>query len=276
MAEFFRSKQYFFAMLESRWIFDKLHKHGLKEIIHHGAGQAYYTGLLKMDSPSHLKALQAMAERRAPEAEFVKALKLAGVVVSDDIVQSAHPSPSPTIAITDGEDVETIVNQILTGVPELMIDISGTRNVEFPLPGASNVNLFRPRAVAGGKGKGNGRGRGRGRGRGAIAAEAAGHRIAVSVHFDNCSHPSGKQRAFIGCPRQDHNHCYRWKNVELCPTTDRIIAELTAWAQLGVQNGAEYSKDDHIRDFPLESNVVACEARLTVGLIRVFNCFDSI
>jgi hypothetical protein len=248
--DFNKSKYYFIAMLDSAIIFGNMRTAGIRPQIMHDMTHNYYMGLVKLSGVAELKALIAMAERNANDQEFHTLLKSNGVAV-EEVVPAIQAAPIAAVSV-DAND--SIIEQVLGGLPELMVDISSTIKIEFPSADDMAIHLLRDRSVIGGRGKGKGRGKGRGRkGRGGVPPVP---KLCVQVHFDNACHPSGKQRGFIACCRRDHGHCVKWKNVELCTSNVRLVGELTAWSMLAASQGAAYTKEDHIKDWPSEDQIL--------------------
>jgi len=53
----------------------------------------------------------------------------------------------------------------------------------------------------------------------------------IDVHLDNCSHSSGKQRAYVACPVKWHSACYKYSIVERFENLAHVSAWLTAWGR---------------------------------------------
>jgi hypothetical protein len=256
------SKFYFVAMMENTFIFSNMRAAHIADVkIMHNMKHSYYMGLVKMSGAKELKALMAMADRNASEDDFHKLL-------AQHNIADAPIAAVSVAAIATADDDDTVAMQVISGVPEAMVDIANTIQVEFPSPDNLAVHLMRDKLVMGmGKGRGKGRGRGRkGRGRG---DPVPGARLSIQVHFDNCCHPSGKQRAFISCPRRDHKNCVKWKNVDMCCSNTRLIGELTAWAMLAATSDESYSKDDHKNDWPSEDQILHYVSKVPTDLDAV-------
>jgi hypothetical protein len=70
--------------------------------------------------------------------------------------------------------------------------------------------------------------------------------LRTTVHFDNASHSSGKQRAYIKCPVAWHAACFRYSIVEKHESHAHAAAWLAAWAQHALtQTQATFTKEDH-------------------------------
>jgi hypothetical protein len=63
------------------------------------------------------------------------------------------------------------------------------------------------------------------------------------VKFDNPSHASGIQRAYIECP-WGHEGCYRYRQVNLTPNYDDMVALLYTWAIQGEGKTKEQHRDE--------------------------------
>ena len=79
----------------------------------------------------------------------------------------------------------------------------------------------------------------------------------IKVHFDKCSHASGKQRAYVACPAPHHAACFRYGVVEQWPTLRLAAATLAAWALGAEGRGREFSKEDHKKFNPEAADVLA-------------------
>jgi hypothetical protein len=62
------------------------------------------------------------------------------------------------------------------------------------------------------------------------------------VRFDNASHVNGIQRAYIKCP-WGHSRCFKYKQVNLIPDQDRMVAWLYTWALMGQDMTKEQHRD---------------------------------
>lgn len=63
------------------------------------------------------------------------------------------------------------------------------------------------------------------------------------VRFDNASHTNGIQRAYIKCP-WGHSRCFKYKQVNLIPDQDRMVAWLYSWALMGQHLAKEQHRDE--------------------------------
>jgi hypothetical protein len=62
------------------------------------------------------------------------------------------------------------------------------------------------------------------------------------VRFDNASHANGIQRAYIKCP-WGHSRCFKYKQVNLIPNQERMVAWLYTWALMGEHMTKEQHRD---------------------------------
>jgi hypothetical protein len=71
------------------------------------------------------------------------------------------------------------------------------------------------------------------------------------VHFDNYSHCSGNQRAFLYCARkEEHGRCRQYIFVKDFASPDRAVAHLLAWASLDMPD-----RESHTREKPTDAQV---------------------
>lgn len=80
-------------------------------------------------------------------------------------------------------------------------------------------------------------------------------RLIVPVHWDNCSHASGKQRAYIKCVCTHHSACFRYRQCDLERDPRRLVAWLLAWAVVGARQGQAWCKADHKAYQPEEEEI---------------------
>ena len=67
----------------------------------------------------------------------------------------------------------------------------------------------------------------------------------VRVNFDNCSHSSGRQRAYVACPNKRHVACFRYTTVDLHTSPAHAAAYLLCWAEHARGKPALFSKQSH-------------------------------
>ena len=75
------------------------------------------------------------------------------------------------------------------------------------------------------------------------------------VHFDNCSHSSGKQRAYISCPLSHHKACFRYTTVELHESPGHAAAYLCSWANYARDKPVTFTKEKHKNHNPSDADV---------------------
>ena len=72
------------------------------------------------------------------------------------------------------------------------------------------------------------------------------------VHFDNCSHASGRQRAWIGCPHKFHHACFKYVYIDTYESPRECAAWLVEWSEHARGMPIEWSKQEHLRFRPPE------------------------
>ena len=85
-----------------------------------------------------------------------------------------------------------------------------------------------------------------------------------AVHVDNCSHSSGKQRAYVACPVAHHAACFKYSIVERFPNVEKCACWLAAWARGAVDKDKKFTKEKHKTFQPLEFDIEAAQEALTV------------
>ena len=90
----------------------------------------------------------------------------------------------------------------------------------------------------------------------------------LHVHFDNASHASGNQRAYIKCPRSGKGHaaCFRYTTVKQWRTQKKCVAYLGAWALHSMEQRRDWPKSSHKAYQPSEEHIQAVLP--LVGAIR--------
>ena len=87
----------------------------------------------------------------------------------------------------------------------------------------------------------------------------------VAISLDNCSHRSGKQRAYVSCPRArncptPHYGCYRYITIDEHRSVGNCVARLALWAEECNGKPDTWSKADHLGFQPSEAAVAAAVA----------------
>lgn len=77
------------------------------------------------------------------------------------------------------------------------------------------------------------------------------------IYYDNCSHQSGRQRAWVVCPDTGHSRCFRYRFLDSFPSGAHCEAFLIAWAHPAVDGSLR--REEHQRFIP---TVDACEVVL--------------
>jgi hypothetical protein len=72
----------------------------------------------------------------------------------------------------------------------------------------------------------------------------------VKVHFDNCSHSSGKQRVYVACLSPHHQACFRYSIAERFASAAHAAAYMAAWTAHAAEQPASFTKEDHKRYEP--------------------------
>ena len=81
--------------------------------------------------------------------------------------------------------------------------------------------------------------------------------IAITVHFDGCSHSSGKQRAYVACKGGDHSACFRYATVDRFPSEQECVATLACWSVEPKKRPKGWTKEDHKKIDPSNAEVAA-------------------
>ena len=85
----------------------------------------------------------------------------------------------------------------------------------------------------------------------------------IDVHLDNCSHSSGKHRAYVAGPVKWHSACYKYSIVERFESLAHVSAWLTAWARYAAtRSPADFSKEQHKAYVPSEEEWRALVPRM--------------
>lgn len=198
-------------------------------IILHGMPDAYYRSLLQAKSTNAVKSLLALLDG------------------STDVRAMSNASFNCLKDIADFTDKEATEEEARQAMPALLDDepsASSRADMEHMHKSALAVLRAIPSALVDM--------------RAAMQAEIMGH--TYRVHFDNCSHASGKQRAYIGCRHEGHSACFRYSIVERHPTMRRAAAVLISWAAHAADKPKSFTKEQHKRYQPEEVDVDTVEA----------------
>lgn len=79
------------------------------------------------------------------------------------------------------------------------------------------------------------------------------------VRFDNASHSSKVQRAYISCPWPHHHACFKYRQVNIEPDRNRLVAWLYQWAILGESVDKDGHRDETV---PVDADVDALQTAL--------------
>jgi hypothetical protein len=222
-----RPRLYFLALAKSSEIFLKMSRLDGLPTIYHGLPESYYNGLLTLQSAAALAKLQELIDgthdvSSLTDTQFSELLPRqgTGLALKEDALASTDKDHFDVLAaLTDRprdeqRDVETMQRTALA--------------VLRSIPHES-VDL-----------------------RGAMMCKVAGR--SFTAHLDNCTHSSGKQRAYIKCPNTNHTACFKYGIVDQFDSIKHACAWLIAWAAHAHGKGAEFTKLDHMRFKPSDSD----------------------
>ena len=82
----------------------------------------------------------------------------------------------------------------------------------------------------------------------------------VRIYYDNCSHQSGKQRAWAVCPDRTHARCFRYRFIESFASPTACEQFLTAWAYSAVLRPC--SRKEHQDRIPSDAEVADILAQI--------------
>ena len=70
--------------------------------------------------------------------------------------------------------------------------------------------------------------------------------IPITIHFDNCSHRSGRRRAWAKCGNKMHPACFRYVFVKNFKSMEALVVHLAAWTVYGMKPGmVKYGMEGH-------------------------------
>jgi len=84
---------------------------------------------------------------------------------------------------------------------------------------------------------------------------------ALKVYFDNMSHKSGQQQAWLTCRAHDDG-CIRWRRVS--GDSKKFFAAMYAWHRAARLNADLRSRDEHMPFEPSDAQISECEAALVL------------
>ena len=76
----------------------------------------------------------------------------------------------------------------------------------------------------------------------------------LSIHLDNCSHSSGKQRIFCSCKHPRHNACHKYSILEAFDSTEQAFAWMAAWLEKSIIDPA-INKVQHLAHKPTPEDI---------------------
>ena len=197
------SRWYFVALLQAGLIFEK----GISCVVHDMPG-SYYQLLCEGDA-EQLRQLPPMENiRRCAHRHFLALLKRQPL--PELLEQDAFPLPED-----GGPDQEAEVPQdgAIAVAPEPSEAHPVLEGPSLAVPAGFTVDVrHRPDAPL------------------------------CRVRYDNATHASGIQRAYIGCP-WGHPDCWKYRQTNLTPDKDEMIAYLYCWALQGEGRSKEEHRD---------------------------------
>jgi hypothetical protein len=214
-----RPKLYFAALALAEAILHKMSSLASLPVLHHGMPESYYRVLIHLRTADDFVKLESMLSSASniaslPDKSFAALLQLGddeeGKQPEAEADQPEPPEPPPLAPLLPGLP------------PELSDQLLLHRNIAAVLRGipASSVDL-----------------------RSAASATVDGREL--SVHFDNMSHSSGKQRCYIRCPSPHHRACFKYTVVERFADQGAASAWLMAWAAYARDKPASFTKHHH-------------------------------
>ena len=214
------SRMYFVALLKSATILDKMPLTLGIPVIKHSMPETYYKALLFLEGVRLNKFLLAL-EAKHGEDEGIDDGAIAHAL--DEAGSLAISSRRKQLAIEDQLEIPAP-----TTPPAELATINMVGMQLLFGPPADRVNL-------------------------AAKFMCGSH----AIHFDNFTHASRKQRAFVRCPHRAHEACFRYLAIDTTPSQNHAIAFLAAWADHARSAGKHYSKEQHKRYQP-SSSEIAC------------------
>ena len=208
-----KSKMYFAALALCGDVLQRLAAVGAEDTlpaIHHGMPESYYKALVYMRSWADIGRLLVLMEA-APDlvsirdAQFAELLS-GGCTLSDD--QDAGGEASEMLAFPDRparlEDLQSLHRTAA----------SILRGIPHEMV---DIRSSMPAILSGKK---------------------------VLVHLDNCSHVSGKQRAYVACRSPHHQACFKYTVVERFGTAAEAVAWLAEWVLHAEEQPAAFTKEN--------------------------------
>ena len=212
-----RPKSYFQALALADQIFDRL---AVLEadlpVIHHAMPSGYYQLLLGMKSAADAKALHALMDKHG-DPSAIRNEKFLELLEGEDTSSS------------DGEVDEVIPRDLpmLLDIAPPALEDPTAADIKHVHKVISQVLRAVPAAMVD------------------IRSRWACRGIGHQVHFDNASHSSGRQRAYITCPVAWHAACFRYTTVDLWESPAHAAAFLCCWADHATKQPRTWTKDNH-------------------------------
>ena len=222
-----RSKLYFATLVVVDTV---LHILALEEevlpVVYHGMTESYYKLLLRMKGSADARALLALLDKakdvkQLPDRDFAELLPAAEADTWRDKDEGDDGVPEPLPALLD-----------LPKKPTEELDIAKAHRMAVQVLRAVPARMVDFRS--------------------SWCCDDGG--LKIQIHFDNCSHSSGKQRAYVACPAKWHRACFKYSIVENFASDTHVAAWLTAWARHAAEQTPEtFSKEQHKGFAPIDA-----------------------
>ena len=215
-----RSKLYFAVLVVVDKVLGKLAlDESMLPVVYHGMPESYYKLCLRMRGPADAKALLALLDKthdvkQLPDQEFAKLLPMAERVTEVEAVAEDDGLPRNLPALLDMPKETSTAAQV---------DIDRVHRMAAQVLRAVPASMVDLRSTM----------------------RCADGNLRVNVHFDNFSHSSGKQRAYVACPVRSHTACFKYSIVERFESPAHVAAWLTAWARHAARQPESFTKEDH-------------------------------
>ena len=187
--------------------------------IHHGMGEAYYKALVHLRSKTQLDKFLDILEatddaRAAADADFASIVTSFSAALGDEDEGEAQLG----LEVVAAADMPRSFAEDLRAVHRIAASV--LRGIRHEMVDIRSV----------------------------MAVTAGGRKHLI--RFDNCSHSTGKQRAYISCPCQHHRACFKFSIVEKHASPAHAAAWPGAWAAQALHQPAGFTKEAHKRFLP--------------------------